>query len=276
MKIRSLHLMPLAVLCGLTVTVCAAPPRNRSPFTMIGSADATKKTAPGATLIYSLTEAPTAPQTAAIGQSRQKPIQCLLRPIALRSVKGLTLSATARGVGENGARTWDICGQAVAKSGVYCDVWQVYDNLPVSDPRKNLPLQYVQTVIIAAPKPNEISPFATFVPRFVPPPLRLEDKSERERLSDALKPKLRKRLTRTQKAALKNGGEIALPVSALPALLQKQAIDYIHASTNGKPIGQAPETLAQSDKFSVVLLPPPSVTLGIDTYAEKPEQAQHF
>ncbi len=235
MKIRVSKLLTIIALGGFAAAVCAAPPKNRLPFTMVGGASPTQRATAGDTIIYTLTAAPTSIAHVAAPTSREA-LAFFARPLALRSMKGPTVSVGLRGIGKDDERTWDVCGQAAAQPGIYHDTWQVYDNLPAADPRKNVPLQYVQTAIVTAPGAAGVSPFASFAPRFVPPPIRPEEKSERERLSDRLRPKLFQRLTPAQKAALKAGEEVSVAVFALPANLQDQAEEYIRACTDGRPM----------------------------------------
>ena len=280
MKIRSSHLLPLAALCGLSVIVAAAPPQQRRMYLMTGSAEAPKNVSPDSLLTYSLTETPTIPP--AIGRSKQQQIECLLRPLALRSLRGRTVKIGRRGISPDGTLTWDIAGKCAGASGIYCDEWQIYDNLLRTNPRKNAPLKFTQTVVISGPQagspPQNIAPEAGFNLT----PIRPEDKSQRENLSDALKPQLLKRLTPALKTALKNGGEVPIRIDSLPAPLRRQAEIYIDISRHASPFNTDSKSAldakarAEMAQYSVVLLPPPSMALGVDTYADKPEQAHHF
>ena len=91
----------------------------------------------------------------------------------------------------------------------------------------------------------------------------LDDRGLRVKLSDVLRKKLAPLLTAEQKAKL-GSEEVSLKVKDLPADIQKMALDYMRSSC---PTGMTLDSSRLMD-FDIVFLPPPSVGLGVNGWAE--------
>lgn len=271
-------LRPVVVttLCGVCVlaAVSAVARRPRERWSWFPSPAATvdepQRVEPGA--LFGYTVMVTDKDTRYVGEfphvtaTREPDRTATARPVVLRSVTGPSVRIVSNGTSPDGTTVWAISGRAQDRPGTYLDTWQAYDDRPEGDPRRDTYMEMVQLVRIDGPKPRAADPRrqGRSIHRQAAPNIRT--RTRREVLSDALAPKLGDRLTPEERADLKLGHEIAVRIGGLPEPLKQTALDYVRAATTG-PIQVGGVSALAFDRCSIVLLPPPSTALGVDTPA---------
>jgi hypothetical protein len=270
MKSVCVSLIAGMLLAGSVLRLPAdTPPKTEVVLNLMsGTADEPKTFLPDSLLVYTLIQKyhETIPDS---NKSR-------VRPIVIRSMGGENILIGRRGAMPDGTVTWDVSGKTVSAPGLYFDTWLFYRT---DSPLKGNSEQGVQTIRLPVRKRGDPAPLPNdFV--FDGPELQLgiTERTEREILSDALLPHILRRLTEPQRKEMEAGQEVTVSIPSLPPLVRRQAIDYVLAvekersgSTDSRPL---PET--REDEYSLVVLPPPSTALGVNSAPAPDGMIQHF